>query len=351
MAEEKPIVYILRGDDQQAVVSHIATFFASLGEGDMAEMNTTRLDGKSATINDMRNAVLALPFLTERRLVIVEDALQPYSGRGREKARKEFLELLESLPPTTALVLIVPDTSKYSYSAGWRWETLKDTHWLIKWVNTVGSRAMMIDCALPTEDKMPIWIQKKAVDLGGVFTPQAAQSLRDFIGNDTRQAIQEITKLLTYVDFKRQVEVEDVALLTVRDHQSDIFALVDAIGSRDAQKALKMLQILLDETDFIGLFGMVIRQFRLLIQAREILDLREKGLFQNPSQQNMNKALGVADFVAKKAFTQARNFDLPTLETIYQHLLEIDLGEKTGGMPGEVALELFITRLADNSLN
>ncbi len=347
MTEEKPIVYILRGDDQQAVDSHIATFFASLGNGDMAEMNTTRLEGKSATLNDMRTAVLALPFLTERRLVIVADALQPYSGRGRQKAREEFLELLESLPPTTALVLIVPDTPKFSYYAGWGWETLKDTHWLIKWVKTVGRRALVIDCALPTEDKMPVWIQKKAEDLGGTFTQQASQSLRDFIGNDTRQASQEITKLLTYVDFKRPVEVEDVALLTVRDHQSDIFAMVDAIGSRDGQKALEMLQILLDETDFILLFGMVIRQFRLLIQAREILDLREAGLFQSPSQQNLNKALGVADFIAKKAFAQARNFDLPTLESIYHHLLEIDLGEKTGRMPGEVALELLITRLAN----
>ena len=347
MAEEKPIIYILRGDDQQAVASHIATFYASLGAGDMAEMNTTRLDGKSATLNDLRAAVLSLPFLTERRLVIVEDALQPYSGRGQQKAREDLLNLFESLPATTALVLIVPDTPKFSYSAGWGWETLKDTHWLIKWVKTAGRRAMVIDCALPSVDKMPVWIQNKAEELGGVFTQPAAQALRDFIGNDTRQAIQEITKLLTYVNFERPVDVEDVALLTVRDRQSDIFAMVDAIGARDGQKALKMLEILLDESDFIYLFGMVIRQFRLLIQAREILDLREAGLFQNPSQQNLNEALGVADFVAKKAFSQARNFDLPTLESIYQHLLEIDLGAKSGGMPGEVALELLITRLAN----
>jgi len=347
MAEKKPTVYILRGNDRQAIDSHLGTFFSNLGEGDMAEMNTTRLDGKSAAMNDLRTAALALPFLTERRLVIVEDALQPYSGRGRQKVREEFLTLLESLPSTTALVLIVPDTPKFSYSAGWGWESLKDTHWLIKWVNSVGSRAMVIDCALPSEDRMPVWIQNKAVDLGGTFNQQAAQLLRDFIGNDTRQAIQEITKLLTYVNFERPVEVDDVALLTVRDHQSDIFAMVDAIGARDGQKALEMLEILLDESDFVYLFGMVIRQFRLLIQAREILDLRESGLFLGSSQQNLNKALGVADFVAKKAFAQARNFDLPTLESIYHHLLEIDLGEKTGRMPGQVALEMLITRLAN----
>lgn len=339
MPEEKPIVYILRGDDQQAIVTHIHAFFNSLGNADMAEMNTTRLDGKSADLNDLRAAALALPFLTERRLVVVEDALQPYSGSGKQKLRAQFLELLSDLPPTTALVLVIPDAQKYSHRQGWTWETLNDGHWLIKWARIVASRVLLIDCALPTEEKMPLWIQNKAVEMGGHFENEAAQKLRDFIGNDTQQAVQEITKLLTYVNFTRPVEAEDVEMLTVRDHQSDIFALVDAMGNRDGHKALEMLHILLDEMDFMPLFGMVIRQFRLLIQSREILDL-------GGSEQDLVKILSLHPFVAKKIHTQARQFNPSTLEAIYQHLLEIDLGEKNGSMPGEVALDLLIARLA-----
>lgn len=339
MPEEKPIVYILRGDDRQAVDSHLSTFFASLGNADMAEMNTSRLEGKAATLNDLRAVSLALPFLTERRLVIVEDALEPYSGRGKQKVREDFLDLMESLPPTTALVLIVPDIPKFSRYSGRGWETLKDSHWLIKWTKTVGRRALLIDCALPTEDKMPLWIQNKAVALGGQFTNEAALLLRDYIGNDTRHAIQEITKLLTYVGFERPVEGKDVALLTVRDHQSDIFALVDAIGNRDGHKALEMLRILLDEMDFIPLFGMVIRQFRLLIQACELLEL-------GGTEGDLVKTLGLHPFVAKKIYAQAKKFNLSDLEKIYHHLLEIDLGEKTGRMPGEVALDMLIARMA-----
>lgn len=340
MPEEKPIVYILRGDDRQAIKSQITTFMSSLGGADMAEMNTTRLDGKSATLNDLRASALALPFLTERRLVVVDDALQPYSGRGKQQAQQDFLALLDALPASTALVLVVPDTPKYNHYAGWGWETLKDTHWLIKWVKTVGKRAILIDCGLPTEEKMPIWIQNKAVELGGEFTSEAALLLRDFIGNDTQQALQEINKLVTFVGLSRPVDGKDVALLTVRDHQSDIFALVDAIGNRDGQSALETLRILLDETDFIPLFGMVIRQFRLLIQARELLDL-------GGTEGQLVKTLSLHPFVAKKISAQARKFDTPTLEGIYHHLLEIDLGEKTGTMPGEVALDLLIARLAN----
>jgi len=68
MSEEiKPIVYILRGDDREAIKSHIKSLYNKLGELDMAEMNTTRLEGKSADLNDLRSAALSLPFLAERR--------------------------------------------------------------------------------------------------------------------------------------------------------------------------------------------------------------------------------------------------------------------------------------------
>ncbi len=127
MASDKPTVYILRGDDREQIESRLNDFSARLGEPDMAEMNTSHLEGKSTSLNDLRSAALAMPFLTERRLVIMEDAIQPFSGRGKEKDREAFLVLLESLPPTTALVLVIPDSKKYS-KGSFKWETLKENH-------------------------------------------------------------------------------------------------------------------------------------------------------------------------------------------------------------------------------
>lgn len=339
MPEDKPIVYVLRGDDRQAIKTHIATFIGALGDADMAEMNTTRLDGSTTDLNTLQSAALAMPFLAERRLVILEDALKPYVGRGKQALRTKFLTLLDDLPTSTALVLTVEDQQKYSRREGTAWQTLNSSHWFIQWAKTAGNRVMIIDCALPSEGNMPVWISKKAADLGGEFTRDAALMLRDYIGNNTQQALQEIDKLLAYVNYQRPVTAADVEFLTVQDRQSDMFAMVDAIGNRDANKALELLHILLEEMDFIPLFGMVVRQFRLLVQAREILDL-------GGNEEDLIKTFGLPAFVVRKIQAQARQFDLPTLEGIYQHLLEIDLGEKTGRMPGEIALDMLIARLA-----
>jgi DNA polymerase-3 subunit delta len=339
MPEAKPIVYILRGDDQQAIEDHLKSLYAKIGESNVAEMNITRLVGKSTSLNDLRAAALAMPFLTERRLVVLEDALQSYSGREKQRERKEFLKLLDSLPQSTGLVLVVPDSKKYAHGA-MRWEKLDENHWLMKWSREAGSCAYVIDCPLPAEREMQGWIQKKVNEMDGRITSQGAATLAEYVGNNTQRAVREINKLLTYVNFERPIEDDDVRKLTAQDRQADIFNLVDAIGSRDGGKALDLMHLLLEEMEFVQLFGMIVRQFRLLLEAREIMDDGGK-------TGDIAQILHQPNFVARKITGQAERFDLSTLEGIYHHLLQIDLNSKTGQMDGDVALDVLIARLAN----
>lgn len=357
MLEDKPIVYILRGDDREKIESVIQQFFEQLGDVNMAEMNTNRLDGKSADLNDLRAAALALPFLTERRLVIVEDALSKYrrgklqqnedstDGEGEETPDKRslFVDFLAGLPPSTALVLVIPDQRKNrKRNDVWEtyWVSLNDKHWLIQWAKGAQSRATIVDCALPTEREMAHWIGEKVQEFGGNFTPQARQVLAQYVGNDTQRAAQEINKLLTYVNFSRQVTQDDVEILCMNEQQASVFEMVDAIGQRDGKTASRLFHQLLEDMDFTyDLFPLVIRQFRLLIQAREILDF-------GGTKRDLYSIPGLLPFLVQKIYDQAQKFDLPELEKIHHHLLQIDLGEKMGRMPGEIALDILIAQLA-----
>ena len=360
MSEEKPTVYILRGDDREKIESLIRQFYEQLGSPEMAEMNTTRLEGKTADLNDLRAAGLALPFLADRRLVIVEDALDrvvrednPKKGGKKQSVdegisqRDKFLGFLDSLPPSTALVLVIPDFKKNKNRNGvWEseWVTLNPKHWLIRWAQEAGTRVAIVDCLLPTDRDMARWIEEKARALGGGFTKKAAQVLALYVGNNTQRAVQEITKLLTYVNNQRQVTDVDVENLCVNEMQASIFEMVDAIGHRNGKEASKLFHLLLEELDFTReLFPRVVNQFRFLIQAREILD-------SGGTQRDLYGIQGLLPFLVSKIFAQAQNFDLPTLEKIHHHLLEIDLGEKTGRMPGEVAMDMLIARLSVNNL-
>ena len=95
----------------------------------------------------------------------------------------------------------------------------------------------------------------------------------------------------------------------------------------------------LENEDPFSLWGMVVRQFRLLIQAREILDGRG-------NKDDVARALGVHPFVAEKTTGQAARFSMESLESIYHRLLNIDERVKTSQITLDLALDTLVVELA-----
>lgn len=328
--EDKPVIYILHGEDEFAIEEFITGIVAKMGEASTAEMNTTRLDGKSFTIDSLVSTTHAMPFLADRRLVILTD---PLGEMKSPQAREKFKTTLESIPPTTGLVLYIsrPLVSERDKRRGVK-------HWLQEWGADQEGRVYIREFKLPEPNEMVRWIQTKAVELGGEFSREAARQLADYVLNDPRLATQEIHKLLAYVNYSRQVEPDDVIRLTPYAGEADVFKMVDALGNQDGTVATRMLHRLMEVDDPLRLFGMVVRQFRMLIQTRELLDAGHgEGI--------IARELKTYPFIARKLVGQTRNFSIVTLEEIYHRLLDVDEAIKTGQMDGDVALDTLITSL------
>jgi DNA polymerase-3 subunit delta len=191
---------------------------------------------------------------------------------------------------------------------------------------------------LPRPWEMTGWIVNETRSQGGEIEPPAAARLAEMVGVNTRQAGQEIAKLLAYVNWERQVQVRDVEAVSIVTAQESIFDFVDALSTGDSKSAQRLLHRLLENEDAFSLWGMVIRQFRLLLLAREVLDSQG-------DKDEVARELRVHPFVAEKTTGQARAFTLPVLERIYHKLLEIDEGAKTGQFSLEFALDTFILEL------
>lgn len=331
MSADAPVVYIFHGEDEFSIAQQISAFQEKLGDPTTASMNTTRLEGRTLSLEELRGAAAAMPFLAPRRMVIVSDFISQVSGKEQ---REKFLALLKDLPSTTGLFLIESSpliTRK------------KRTHWLLTWAEKSGGWAYAHEFSMQNPGDMSRWIQRQARDLGGQFSYSGAAMLASLVGSDTRVAYQEIQKLLAYVNYKREVEPDDVELVASSFNQGDIFALVDALSVQDGRKAQYMLRQMLEVEEPRLIFGMVIRQFRLLLLGREALD---DGL----SEAAYAKTAGVHPFVASKVFPQARRFDISTLERVYRRLLEIDEAIKTGQVEIDVALDTFVVAFTSQPL-
>jgi len=328
---DSPSVILLHGNDEFAISGHIEKLCAGLGDPSTAVMNIARFDGRlGLDFEALNTAVNAAPFLAPRRVMVL---VHPISAFASAEARKKFIELLDKAQPTTTIALA-------------EYDELKRDHWLLKWVAShagtgttqTGPRAGVHVYNMPKRWEMPRWIESETKKLGGKIEPDAAARLSEMVGEDTRIAAQELTKLLTYVNFARQVTLLDVDRVSIVSAQGNVFELVDALGQRDGKKAQRVLHQLLEEEEAFELWGMVIRQFRLLLQARELLDA-------SASIPEVQKALGLHEFVAQKVANQAKRFSLSALESIYHKLLEIDEGAKTSQVPLDLALDTLIVEL------
>jgi DNA polymerase-3 subunit delta len=328
---DSPSVILLHGNDEFAISGHIEKLCTGLGDPSIAGMNIARFDGRlGLDFEALNTAVNAAPFLAPRRVMVL---VHPISAFASAEARKKFIELLEKAQPTTTIALA-------------EYDELKRDHWLLKWAASraetgttqAGPRAGVHVYNMPKRWEMPRWIESETKKLGGKIEPDAAARLSEMVGEDTRIAAQELTKLLTYVNFARPVTLLDVDQVSIVSAQGNVFELVDALGQGDGKKAQRVLHQLLEEEEAFELWGMVIRQFRLLLQARELLD-------DSASIPEVQKALGLHEFVAQKVTNQAKRFSLSALETIYHKLLEIDKEAKTSQVPLDLALDTLVVEL------
>jgi DNA polymerase-3 subunit delta len=319
-----PNFYFLFGNDEFAIARKLKEFESDFSDPTSADMNTARLEARSMDENDLNNAVNAMPFLAKQRLVLLANPSAKYNNAS---ARKKFLEFIERAPETTRLVI---------------YESIEprdvEKHWLVKWAEKNNKLIQTKAFMLPRLKEMTGWIIHETKNQGGQIEPHAAEMLKDMVGVDTRQAGMEIAKLLTYVNWARQVTSQDVEAVCIVTSQQSVFDFVDALANGNGKSAQHLLHRLLETEDEFSLWGMVVRQFRLLIQAREILDGRG-------NQNDVSRALGVHPFVAEKTTQQATRFSIEALESIYRKLLKIDEGVKSSQVTLDLAMDTLVVEL------
>lgn len=320
-----PNIIFLHGNDEFAIHRKIKDFESDFSDPTTAGMNTARLEARTMTENDLNNAVNAMPFLAPKRLVILSNPSSKYINPA---SRQKFGEFIGNTPDTAKLVIHELMEPKEF-----------EKHWLVKWAAKNSALIKTQAFLLPKQRDMPGWIINEAKNQDGRIEPAAAAKLSEMVGVDTRQAGMEIAKLLAYANWERPVRASDVEAVCVVTSQQSVFDFVDALSQGNGKVAQKLLHRLLENEDSFSLWGMVVRQFRLLIQAREILDGRG-------NKDDVARALGVHPFVAEKTTGQASRFSIESLENIFHRLLDIDERVKTSQITLDLALDTLIVELA-----
>jgi DNA polymerase-3 subunit delta len=318
------MIRLIHGDDEFTVANSLKAYLDALGPPELRAPNVTIFEAPNAPMGEVFAAARISPFLTDRRAVVVKGMLKPFETRG-EKVRSDwesFGERISSEGMQIANDLIFVENVRLRLSSG----PLK----------ALASIAEVERHDVPVRRDRPQWIRKRFQFHGAAASAAAIGRFNVLGGDDIRRLDSEIQKLALYAD-GRTLQPDDIDLMVADASQDRIFNVMDAIIEGRHNLAIGGVQNLIANGESIeGIFALLTRQVRILIVAAHLL---QKGV----SRQEIGRRLRLnMDWLVNKTCQQALRVGSDRLRRMHLHMLEIDIGMKTGRADRRLAVEMLI---------
>lgn len=265
------------------------------------EENCAVIDGQKLTIRTLLDDVAVLPFLAEKRLVIVDTV---------PKATKEEMEtLFASIHPQVVLLFCDPKPDK----------------------RTAGTKYLLANAEV--KEFKPVagaelakWIDASATQSGATFDVSAKQTLLEFIGTDMNALSMEIEKLALSSNGKT-ITRDDIEALSIPTDEGIVWRMTDLLCEGKQLDALKYTKRMLDRGgDAYGLWAILLSMLKNLTLVRAAVD---SGL---TSSQSIAEKTSVHVFALRSLLPYAKRVHTPKLASFVSWAANADKDLKTGAI-------------------
>ena len=288
-------IHLVAGNDEMAVKSRAKELAAELSPAEGGEFAVETLDAHADNAEHaasiIREAILSLSmagFLAPEKLVWLKSAnFLSDTQLGGSKAVLEALEELQKvlqgeLPHGTRFLFsaISPDKRRTAYKS------------LTKLAATEICDKPSGGLRFDEDEAARQAASSAARDRQLKFRPDALERFAAYVGWDTRQVLNELDKIDTYLgDERREILEEDIRLLVPETRRGIIFELGNCLARRNLREASNCLQKLLAQgEDPIGLLYAAIMPTIQRMTAAAVL-IEEYGLRVPPNYPSFQSAL------------------------------------------------------------
>lgn len=276
-------------------------------------MNSHYFEGKDVHPGELIDLAETLPFLAERRVLIVEN-----SGLLK-KGGEQLADYIRELPDTAYFVFVETEVDKRS-----------------RLYKVVKEKGRITEFAVQEEGTLLKWIAGLASKEKKQMPPEVIRYFLEKTGTDMANIRIELEKLFCYTLEKEQISREDIDAVCARRVSNRIFEMVEAVAGKKQKKALDLYYDLLSlKEPPMRILFLLVRQFNLLMQVKEC---RKKGY----DNRVIAEKVGLHSFVAGKYVQQASKFDIGFLRAALRAGVEAEERVKTGKMNDIMSVELLI---------
>lgn len=211
-------VYALAGKNLYLRRESLERILAAVRQETGEAAQVTTVEGKRAELAEVLDEVRTYSMFSQRRVVVVDEA------EALITRHRDGLERYVQSPSDTGTLILLCD----SLPKGTR---------LYK---ALAAADAVVECEPLKTFAVPGWIIRLARDrYGKKLGQQAAEMIRDLVGDDQGIIDMELAKLATYVGARAEVSATDVDQLVGECREENVFALLDAMNDGDTKTALE----------------------------------------------------------------------------------------------------------------
>lgn len=315
--------YLFEGTEEYIKQQALKQLCTRLLPAGLEEMNLTELTDPDS--DALIAAAETLPFMGEKRLVVVRECSLITAGRKAEDESKAeaICEYIKHISPSVCLVFYVKGKA----------DGRKKLYTLLKKQNAIVDFSPMndIECAE--------WARKSMRRMGKNLDSENAGKLVFTVGRDAALLRQEMDKLASYLDTRDTVTAEDIDAVCTRSTECTVFQMVDAQVAGRTEQAFSLLRDMVRSgEERMGILAMLLRQYRILYHMRCLMDER------TPSNAQA-QLLGIPPFSVNRTQQQARAFSKERLRSAYDYLMDYEFQLKQGRAPQEACAENALLQL------
>jgi len=314
----EPLIYIIAGKEHSLVSTECDRLLERLVEPEQRSVGLFIADAEQTAVAEIMNELRTLPFLVEKRVVVVRDA-DEFISKNRQILESYF----DNPCPTGVLVLTVA-----SWPAGTK---------LAKMLPRIG-KLISLEQAKPWQ--LPDRLIRYASDAHGkILAQDAAELLVELVGDELGRLYSEVDKLALFAESQMSITLQHVEQLIGQNRIFGAFAVIDACLAGDSAQAIDRLRKMFaeDKSAQFTVVGAFAFHFRRLFNAKVLLD----------------KGAAPAEVAAKlrvwsnkeSFFAQLRRMSLQQIGDTIGALAQIDYAIKTGRTKAQVAMEKLVLEL------
>ncbi|MBQ9550811.1 MAG: DNA polymerase III subunit delta [Lachnospiraceae bacterium] len=281
-------------------------------------MNRTVFYGKDIRVRDIIGLSETLPFMSSRRLILIEDS--GFFKKAPSDA-DELLEYMGHIPEETVIIFSETDVDKRG-----------------KLFKAVGKYGTAVLCEEQKEDALAGWIGSYLSGSGKKIRKSTAALLLERTGNDMYTLKNEMDKLISFSGDRDEITEDDIDKACVLNLRASVFAMIDDITALRQKKALERYYelVLLREAP-MKILILITRQFNLLLLAKEL----------SAEKKNYKELAGIMkipEFSVRKYVSAAGRLSKQRILSAVRDCVQTDNDIKKGLINDRIGTELLIMK-------